>query len=359
MPQIHIEQFEHGSIAVLDSEGAEVTELAEAEIGEIVGRPDDGYIFVDYTVDGEVLNSSTFAMPATDVTVSGRLAENEEVEVSLDQVAEAASNTQYFWTDGDGAHVTDMPQDDWVAARDAGFPDISDAKPYANSLWTSLAMLFRTGLNNLVSISRSAIAFFDGEGNAASNIVASFGKDGAMVGKLSDAHMVVSNNYLYLNDSNGSPVFSLVPFGGNVWRAFRVNVGQYPDSNGVIRTSLEPGESALYELDGSFDLSQRPLFVAAFGAGSGKYFEENGTRRVGNLSVTVTAGSSGATVELENIGDSTYPISPTESNPTLISGYSERTRYRIGVEGKDGLTQDVTIGDKTLTITGGIITGIS
>lgn len=311
---------------IVDFSAASIAAYAESGAIAIAVNDDDTEQQVDWS------SVSDPAVPAED-------ASSEAAEV-------AAATRQHFFTDTNGIHVTEAEKDDW------------DASPAGhNVLVNSLGILLRNALVNLVSITRSAIAFFDGEGNAASNIVASFGKDGATVGKLSDAHMVVSNSYLYLNDSNGSPVFFLSPSLEKVWRSFRINVGLFPDSEGVIRTSLEPGESALYELDGSFDLSQRPLSV--WSQSRGNSFSGNGTKRVGVLSVTVTAGSSGATVELENAGTATYIISNTESNATLISGWSERRAYRIGVEGEMGLTQQVAIGDKTLTITGGIITGIS
>ena len=53
----------------------------------------------------------------------------------------------------------------------------------------SLGILLRTALNNLVSITRSAIAFYDGTGNDASNIVARFGSNGAQIGKTGAAHL--------------------------------------------------------------------------------------------------------------------------------------------------------------------------
>lgn len=112
----------------------------------------------------------------SDVDLASQAAEEAK------EVAEATG--QHFWEDSNGAHVTEITKEDWQAeeAKPNPFADVSDAKPYHNLLMNSLGILLRTALKNLVSITRSAIAFFDGQGNDAANVVASFGKDGAQIG---------------------------------------------------------------------------------------------------------------------------------------------------------------------------------
>lgn len=115
--------------------------------------------------------------------------------------AEAVANAtnQHFWDDTNGAHVTDVTQVEWKAAEADSFSDLSDAKPYHNLLMNSLGILLRRALNNLVSISRSAIAFYDGLGNNAANIVASFGTSGAQVGRSDKAHINITDSALSLS----------------------------------------------------------------------------------------------------------------------------------------------------------------
>ena len=89
------------------------------------------------------------------------------------QVADEAKSVadaigQHFWTGDDGVHVTQVTQESWGT---------SPVGP--NLLANSLGILLRNGLNNLVGVTQSAIAFYDGLGNAASNMVAQFGRDGA------------------------------------------------------------------------------------------------------------------------------------------------------------------------------------
>ena len=126
----------------------------------------------------------------------------------LEHVANEASDVanainQHFWTDTNGVHVTDVTQDEWEEAVDNDFSDISDQKPYHNALWNSLGMLFRSGLKNLVSITRSAISFFNGEGNTNDDVVAQFGSEGFQVGANNQAHIVGSGYSLQMTDEQG------------------------------------------------------------------------------------------------------------------------------------------------------------
>lgn len=96
-----------------------------------------------------------------------------------DLTARAAD--QHFWQDSNGAHVTEIEKDEWASSPSGH-----------NILMNSLGILLRKALANLVSITESAVAFFDGEGNAAGNVTASFGPSGAVVGKESSVHTVVT-----------------------------------------------------------------------------------------------------------------------------------------------------------------------
>lgn len=115
---------------------------------------------------------------------------NKAVEIAKKSAseAEAVANAvnQHFWDDGNGAHVTDVTKDEWTKAVEDEFSDLSQDKQYPNVLLNSLGMLLRSALNNLVSITRSAIAFYDGNGNTANNIVASFGAV-TQIGKKQDS----------------------------------------------------------------------------------------------------------------------------------------------------------------------------
>lgn len=116
---------------------------------------------------------------------------------------------QHFWYDDNGAHVTDVTKDEWAAAVADNFSDLSDDKQYPNLLENSLGILLRSALNYLVSITRSAITFYDGVGNNSGNIIASFGIDGAVVGQSSGSHLEVRSNKVevFSSATNSEAVF--------------------------------------------------------------------------------------------------------------------------------------------------------
>lgn len=138
----------------------------------------------------------------------------EQAEAVAEEAKEAAegAGTQYFWQNdsdaetygGAGVHVTNDRKDDWVEAVADDFSDLSDNHPYHNILMNSLGILLRRALNNLVTITRNAIAFYDGEGNGASNVVATFGASGAQIGKSTSQHAVVDANGLAVYNGDGS-----------------------------------------------------------------------------------------------------------------------------------------------------------
>lgn len=76
---------------------------------------------------------------------------------------------QHFWADGNGVHVSN---------------EDGNATGERNILINSLGILLRHGSAWMASFSDSAVAFYDGLGNEAANIVAQFGADGAVIGRL-------------------------------------------------------------------------------------------------------------------------------------------------------------------------------
>jgi hypothetical protein len=81
--------------------------------------------------------------------------------------AVADATGQHFWSDDNGIHITEAEQADWETQASG-----------RNILINSLGILLRNALNYLVSITQGAIAFYDGLGNSASNMMASFGRSG-------------------------------------------------------------------------------------------------------------------------------------------------------------------------------------
>lgn len=107
--------------------------------------------------------------------------------------AAAAATGQHFWDDAAGAHVTEAARDEWEASHSGH-----------NVLINSLGILLRKALAPLVSVTQSAVAFFDGLGDAAENVVARFGRDGATIGRPDGVHVGIDSNSMDVTDGNGT-----------------------------------------------------------------------------------------------------------------------------------------------------------
>lgn len=98
---------------------------------------------------------------------------SEAKNVAGEAAAVANATGQHFFSDGAGVHVTENEAD----------PDSG-----SNILINSLGMIIRRAVNYLVSITESAIAFFDGDGNTEANQTAMFGKSSARIGRLNEGY---------------------------------------------------------------------------------------------------------------------------------------------------------------------------
>lgn len=359
----------------VDEEGNPVYEIEEVTVTDELGGWVEEQI-TDFSVENlAAYEQDGFTAVAVDdegVETDVQWTEVEEPadpyeQVELDIAGIAAAGNQRFWHNSDGAseyggtgaHVTDTEKDEWVDAVADGFSDLSDEKPYHNLLMNSLGILLRRALNTLVSISKTAIAFFDGEGNQASNIVASFGRDGARIGKRSGMNMLLAPTYLNLRDSNDIARFGVAYTGPLGWMSFSTNLGQVPDADGELLARIEPGGTATFAFGGTFDLATHPFSIALGGRSGTLTFTGDGSKSASGITATVETGSDGLTLALTNTLDTAYTISSSASNATVAAGYVQVRGCVVSVDGRAGVTQTVTIGDKTLTITGGIITGIS
>ena len=175
--------------------------------------------------------------------------------VSAQQTADEANKVaqatnQHFFADTNGAHITDVTQDEWNDAVADEFSDYDpDTKPYHNQLLNSLGILLRTALNNLVSITRRAIAFYDGTGNAASNIVARFGADGAQVGVADGLHTVIDGDSfdMFTDEAESNSIFHVgYPTGATVTDTF---VGNGTTTGYML--SNTPSDTVSVTIDGT------------------------------------------------------------------------------------------------------------
>ena len=182
------------------------TATADSENGTVTVQLEDGDVVELGTIgSGRSGQTGTIHVQGNSAQVVAAEGWGDSIQSSVDEAVEVANATgQHFWEDDNGAHVTEVTREEWE--------DTTSQNYHAgyNSLWNSLGLLFRKALNNLVSITQSAVSFYDGSGNNASNVTASFGSSGAQVGKTGQSHLVLDSRDLSLVDYNGSMFFEAV-----------------------------------------------------------------------------------------------------------------------------------------------------
>jgi len=140
----------------------------------------------------------------------------EVAEIAAEAAAAAAVTDAHVWADGGGTHVADVSQDEWGEAAEAGFPDLTDDNPYLNILVNYLGVLLRSGLYDLVSVTRGAVAFYDGGGDGPENIVASFGRDGVTFDEKRPWHLGGEQAYIAYIPASGDVPGKMIIGGTNV-----------------------------------------------------------------------------------------------------------------------------------------------
>jgi hypothetical protein len=127
----------------------------------------------------------------------------------------AEATNQHFWhrsTDpdadgaGTGAFVTDEEQDGFLQAIAAG-TEPTTARPLHNLLMNAEGILLRAAKRIRAAFSPSGVAFYDGQGNAAANVVSAFGRDGAQIGASGQSHIEMDYHSLRLLDKEGDAYF--------------------------------------------------------------------------------------------------------------------------------------------------------
>lgn len=119
---------------------------------------------------------------------------------------------QYAWNDTSGTHVS---------------TEEGVAEGTRNILLNSYGILLRAAANYLAALSQSGIAFYDGQGNAADNILASFGVSGAQVGRLTEPHIIIGNDGFSTYDDQNRLVSHIDSLG---WWRYKP-VDEYPDGD--------------------------------------------------------------------------------------------------------------------------------
>jgi len=243
-------------------------------------------------------------------------------------VAEAVN--QHFWHDDNGAHVTEATQEEWEQSQSG-----------PNSLWNSLGMLFRDGLNNLLTLTTEdgarALTIWNGLGNAASNVLASFSENG--IGLAGDAFRLSSTK---VADS---------PYDGVTSTTSKIHMGD-KDSNYSVQSYLDT-YIELGHLDGAdqdvasgnfhvgFDiedgegqlLHNAQLYIGAGVSPTGTY-SSDASLSASDVSLMAT--------EIVGISGKHISIIDTESSPSL---YCDVSKFISGIMcHSPSSAEEVTIG---------------
>lgn len=128
-------------------------------------------VLVGLTGSGPLKTPAVISNPGSGDRMQVQISNAETLAEQAEAVASATG--QHFWPDDDGVHVTEVTQDEW---SDSTSPSYHSG---ANVLLNALGQLFRDGLNNILAIvsgNDPGVAIYDGEGNAADNIMALFSK---------------------------------------------------------------------------------------------------------------------------------------------------------------------------------------
>lgn len=185
----------------------------------------------------------------------------------------AKATGQHFWTDDSGAHVTEATQEEWQD------PDSPNYQSGANSLWNSLGILFRRGLNNLLAIlaggadgtGEKGITIYDGLGNALSNIVAKFTDAGSIIGKQDQSHLKLDYHsmqmvdkdgitYLYISDLRNSEGYIVETFEGDGYtRQFATKM----DVDTLIKATVDGVEVTAQAMTSAIEFDSAPASGSA------------------------------------------------------------------------------------------------
>ena len=138
----------------------------------------------------------------------------------------ATATNQHFWhrsTDpdsdgaGTGAFVTDEEQETFL---DAIAQDVqpTTARPLHNLLMNAEGILLRAAKRIRAAFTPSGVAFYDGNGNESTNIVATFGAGGTQIGKTTEKHMVIDSTSIKLYEAGTAASNVVASFDGDSFK---------------------------------------------------------------------------------------------------------------------------------------------
>lgn len=193
--------------------------------------------------------------------------------VTLAEQAEAIASAigQYAWNDSAGTHVS---------------TEEAVSEGTRNILLNSYGILLRAAANYLAALTQSGIAFYDGAGNAASNIVASFGASGAQVGSDADTHLMVDADTVDVVD----PVKGVLMSMG--WDSTK-GMAVIESGKGIQMLNVDGNSSTYYQANTANEITG----ISTASSGSG-YSDSSGFANAG-ASYDSSSSSSSFTIEAD------------------------------------------------------------
>lgn len=132
---------------------------------------------------------------------------NTAVETTATVLGPVSSTMQYFWVDGDGAHVTDIPKDQFLSSPSGGNVLIDSTGLYVRTGTTDRAKFQSTsaqiGADNAThaTVNSTGLHIYDSSGTETANFQSTL----AQIGKWAGNHIIIDTSNglsLYSNGSN-------------------------------------------------------------------------------------------------------------------------------------------------------------
>ena len=206
-----VSDSENGEVQVFISDDAVGPDFGADPDATVITLPTSPSVKMGDTVAVTLLGGGAVKHPYVSAVIGSGDSTAKAAEMAqsaADAAEEVANRTQeHFWFvetgEEPGVHITEVPQEEWSD------PDSENYHSGANQLSNSAGILLRDGLTNFAQLTPGEAAFYDGAGNAASNVVATFGTNGSVIGKTAESHAFIDYHSLNMVSKQGDVYFSV------------------------------------------------------------------------------------------------------------------------------------------------------
>lgn len=217
-------------------------------------------------------------MAREDATEASKRA-SEAVKTAGEAAEIANAVSQKVWSDDSGLHISDGNQ---------------DAAAERNTIWNSLGMLFRRGLNPILGVltgDNPRVAIYDGQGSGEEHEVASFGST-ARIGGNSEYAAVVGAGRFGIESGDNVSLFDISPSGNPTSDTYTVSKS-IPSNIKTYTLEHTPINGTSIQCNYAYDArsgSGVPIAIGTIMFTAGSFGTKSKTER--GTTVTVTYSSS-------------------------------------------------------------------